>query len=962
MSLLFLLQTLSFPAFAGNIADEAEVNFQLAREAYRQGDFDRALFHFMVSNRLSPNRAVTFNIGRTYQSQGRFPEAYRWYQSALDSDEPTSERTLEQIKESLEGLKAKVALLRVTSEPPGATVYLDRKALGSVGETPLEIPLPPKQYMVILEMSGHEDFETEGIDLRRQGDIKDVAHTMVPIVGTVEVEGESGATVHVGTEEAESSCEVPCSLDLPEGTQILYFKKEGFRSLPSLIEVEQGRTVQLAADLLPITGTLVVDADERGSLIEIDGKPAGYTPAVLTDVQVGDHVVTVSYRGYEPEEIEVDIVEDETVDLGRVALRPRFQVTAASRFAENVAEAPASVTLIPREEIRAFGYQSVIEAVAGVRGLYQTSDLVYDYLGVRGFGRLGDFNNRILLTVDGHRWNENVFGSSYLGNDFFTDLEDVERVEVVRGPGSALYGSNAFFGVLNVVTRDGGSDLRPHAVITGVNGGIRARGSVGFGDEEMGAWASVGGIYNPGREYVFAEYADNPNEGVSANADETYSRSLAAKAWVGDFTLQGAYAGREKELPTGQFGTVLGDPRAQVGDYRGFLEGRYQRVAEKTSVDVRAYLDTYRNNWRGPYAREYIFNDDHVESWFGAQAQLNQQIGTAIELTAGAETRQDLNHLVRSFEFDEVGGVPLNEEAGEPPFLERDATQATYSGYGVVDIRAGDLVRLNLGGRVDAYNWTVADVTIDPLLSPRGALILTPGDETVKLMAGQAFRAPSAFELFYDDGGLSSRAPEPGSLRPEQILTIDAEWTHSFNEILTSTFNAYFNQIDNLIEDGLDDGAAVKFNTLEPVRTVGAEFEVRRWWRSGWMFAGQVSWQTTNLGENFLASGDDVTPFTNSPALLGTLMGAAPLLPNVTLASKLRGETPRVTQDGFNTNGAVLWDVTLTGDIERPDVNFGVGVRNLLDWDEVHPGGNDVEMDELPQRGRSLFATIKINI
>ena len=444
MSILLTFLVVLFPAFAGNTADEAELNFQLARDAYQAGDFETALFHFMVSNRLSPNRNVTFNIGRTYHALRRYPEAYRWYFDALNAPEETSERVLAQIRDSLERLRPQVALLKVETDPPGATVYLRRKNLGAVGTTPLELPLQPSTYNVIVELNGYEDVETGSFDLSRPGAEQNVSLDLIPIVGHVVVSGEEGATVHLGTEESESLCVVPCTADVPIGRQILYFRKPGFRSLPSLLDVVRDESQDLTAELFPITGTVLVDADERGAAIHIDGKLAGYTPAVLTDVRVGERQLRVSARGYEPVEMPINVVEAESLDVGRLSMDPRFMVTAASRLTEQVSEAPGSVTLIPEEEIRAFGYQSVLEGLVGTRGIYATNDLIYQIMGIRGFNRAGDYNNRLLVSIDGHRLNDNLYGASYVGSDSLTDLKDVEQIEIVRGPGAALYGSNAF--------------------------------------------------------------------------------------------------------------------------------------------------------------------------------------------------------------------------------------------------------------------------------------------------------------------------------------------------------------------------------------------------------------------------------------------------------------------------------------------------------------------------------------
>ena len=98
--------------------------------------------------------------------------------------------------------------------------------------------------------------------------------------------------------------------------------------------------------------------------------------------------------------------------------------------------------------------------------MYVTDDRNFSFLGARGFGKPGDYNSRILLLVNGHRVNDNVFGQAEIGAEFGLDPAMFERVEIIRGPASSLYGDSAFFAVVNVITRtgaslDGGSvDLR----------------------------------------------------------------------------------------------------------------------------------------------------------------------------------------------------------------------------------------------------------------------------------------------------------------------------------------------------------------------------------------------------------------------------------------------------------------------------------------------------------------------
>lgn len=147
--------------------------------------------------------------------------------------------------------------------------------------------------------------------------------------------------------------------------------------------------------------------------------------------------------------------QQDVKDLSEVSLEElsNIQVYSASKHMQSASEAPASVTVVTADEIQKYGYRNLADVLRSVPGFYVTYDRDYTFVGVRGFGRLGDWNSRILVLIDGHRINNNVLGQAMLGNEFLVDIDMVERVEIVRGPSSSLYGANAFFAVINVITR-----------------------------------------------------------------------------------------------------------------------------------------------------------------------------------------------------------------------------------------------------------------------------------------------------------------------------------------------------------------------------------------------------------------------------------------------------------------------------------------------------------------------------
>ena len=130
-----------------------------------------------------------------------------------------------------------------------------------------------------------------------------------------------------------------------------------------------------------------------------------------------------------------------------------IQVYSASKHLQNASDAPASITVVTSDEIQKYGYRNLADILRTVPGFYVTYDRDYSFVGVRGFGHLGEWNSRILLLIDGHRINNNVLGQAMSGNEFLVDVDMIERVEIVCGPSSSLYGGNAFFAVINVITR-----------------------------------------------------------------------------------------------------------------------------------------------------------------------------------------------------------------------------------------------------------------------------------------------------------------------------------------------------------------------------------------------------------------------------------------------------------------------------------------------------------------------------
>ena len=165
------------------------------------------------------------------------------------------------------------------------------------------------------------------------------------------------------------------------------------------------------------------------------------------------------------------------------------RVFGASERLQPVTEAPSSVTIVTAREIARYGYRTLADILRSVRGFYVSDDRNYSYVGVRGFSRPGDYSTRVLVLVNGHRVNDAVYDQAPVGSDLGLDVAMFERVEIIRGPASSLYGTSAFFAVVNIITRNGASlngvavDVDAGTLGTGmarVSGGKRLANGVDF--------------------------------------------------------------------------------------------------------------------------------------------------------------------------------------------------------------------------------------------------------------------------------------------------------------------------------------------------------------------------------------------------------------------------------------------------------------------------------------------------
>jgi outer membrane receptor protein involved in Fe transport len=643
------------------------------------------------------------------------------------------------------------------------------------------------------------------------------------------------------------------------------------------------------------------------------------------------------------------------------------EVTAASRTTEAVEDAPASVTIVTRQELRAMGYPTIAEAVRGVRGIYLSDDRSYVTIGVRGFSRPGDYGNRVLVLVDGQPANDNYIWSSYVGFDGRTDIEDIDRIEIVRGAGSVLYGTGAFFGVINLVTRDRNNPTFTEVGLSTAEYGVgRARGTQMVRiNEDAGFWASVAGAVGSGRDFYFPELVADPNDpdaelganglpidGNVRERDDFKSAMFNGRVWYKSLTLQWFYNGRSKTLPTGEYDTIVGDSRTKFIDHRAFVEARFEpQVTKELQLLSRAHgnIYTFDGDLPFPVADGGVSHDEYRGLWGGFEQRLVISPTERMRFTLGAE-------VIRHFKTEQSG-----EDDNGPYLFDTDGSGGrndpftVFAAYALGDVGFTEWLKVSAGARIDYFSSL--EFEADAAISPRVAMIIKPYSKgNLKLLGGKAFRAPSVYELYYTGVG---QVP-PDNIQPEQIYSGEVEFTHRFTDTVSATIAGFGNYVLDLIElrqnaAGLDQYG----NSTSPVAVFGGEVEVRRDWKEGWMVGASYTLQQARY-----LDAPTLRDVPNSPQHLGSIKGAVPIIGRALMGmTRLSVEGPRKDTNDVegpvaqgNTDAAVVWDIVLSGEAERLGIRYNFGVYNAMDWRYDTVPSTEFRQRTIVQNGRTFLA------
>ena len=471
-------------------------------------------------------------------------------------------------------------------------------------------------------------------------------------------------------------------------------------------------------------------------------------------------------------------------DLMRVEVE---RVFGASERLQPVTEAPSSVTIVTAEEIVRHGYRTLADILRSVRGFYVSNDRNYSYIGARGFARPGDYNTRVLLLLNGHRLNDNVYDQAAIGANLGVDVAMFDRVEVIRGPASSLYGTSAFFAVVNVITRSGAS-LNGVSVDmnAGTLGSTMARVSGGrlfANGADLAVSTTVERSDGEKRLYFPAFDSQATNDGVASDLDGERIGSTYARLTAGHFAFTAAFGRRLKYVPTASFGTLFNEQITpeRTTDRQITVTSEYTRTFGATRLALDAGFDRYAYEGVYPFAsdntsyRLLVNEDGALGVRWNAGVRLSRTLPGRQTLTGGGVFYDNVRQNQWYF---------YNDPAVESADLFHSSRQ---SGVYIQDeIRLLPWLLLNGGVRYDQYEHFSR-------ATPRGAVIVSPwSGASLKYLYGEAFRAPNAYELYY-------YGTTPTDLRPEFVRTNEVVWEQYLGEWLRTSASAYHYTASQLI-------------------------------------------------------------------------------------------------------------------------------------------------------------------
>ncbi len=524
-------------------------------------------------------------------------------------------------------------------------------------------------------------------------------------------------------------------------------------------------------------------------------------------------------------------------------------VSAASKSPETTSLAPATSVSINADEMRRHGILSIDEAINYLAmGMQLEKASHAAEIGARGVLLSGDVGAHVLLLVDGHAVNEQWGATAYYDRGTGVPMELIDHIELVIGPGSVLYGSNAMLGVVNIVTKRAKDFGGAHVVLESELA-TSLRGAVGYGREFQLFGRDAELVFELERFQQKGPTLDFPSYAAAVDAiteqPRLYSGERPTGVWGGagddasaiegsagylrlragglEVGLRGMHYVRSHPSNSGNFD----DPDSFVRDRWLSADVKYgATLSQMLQPSLRLYADhyDYRQDWGSYGAADCLEGQDsgclwrlvgHA-NWVGLEPQVsidwleNRTLLTLVGVDARIKSvGSDVNY------YDYVDG------SSPGPIGAFEKREQSLGAYLQNTFWPAHFLGLNLGARFDV------DSRFGSALSPRAAATFVPWDgAALKLIYAEAFRAPTAWDVYYTDP--RSQIAGGDGIEPEGVRSLEAsiEQRWGTQRAFAGVFKSWWQDLV-LLRDLDDDelAAAIASFELLPGTPYGAQLQ-----------------------------------------------------------------------------------------------------------------------------------------
>lgn len=474
----------------------------------------------------------------------------------------------------------------------------------------------------------------------------------------------------------------------------------------------------------------------------------------------------------------------------------QIKVEVASLKQMSTQESPSIVTLLTHEEIINSGARDVIDVLRMIPGI----DFGMDTEGITGIFMRGNWahEGKVLLMLDGLEMNELRFNTSAFGNRF--DVSQIERIEIIRGPGSTIYGGVAEHGVINIITQNGAS----------VNG---ARANTNFGMRNRGVSRQNGGVslgkkFENSTDIVLHAFGgqSHPSE---QNFTNQYGQQidwlknssqnpllLQAKVTRGNLTFKGIYENYRTECL--QYGGQTFSKSYPVNFVTAIGDVKYTLKLMNDRLQVSPQF-TYKMSdpWRS-YSTSNTNPNDSLFLFNVASRNLVNRILPQIALNYLMPTFEVYTGLKYTNDVAKIEQMPLKETTYQWNGKE---TIVFHQFTGYAQLYANTKIgKFNLGGRIDHHN------VYGLIGAPRIGLTKTINKFHFKALYSIAYRVPGLENM---NASVTKNANNTPTLLPEKNYVSELEVGYMFNNHLSANVNVFNAIMKNTItflitDEGLD--------------------------------------------------------------------------------------------------------------------------------------------------------------